>query len=90
MHEREWAQAAEQFRSVIAMAPRYAEAHVRLCVALANLGRLGEAQRCLDRARRLNPSEPLLASVQRLLRQWRSGAAPSAGICSARVAGHPS
>ena len=74
MHEKRWEAAAECFRSVLAIAPRYVSAHVRLCVALANLGRHSEAQRCLDQAAALAPEELALAPLRRMLSQWRRGA----------------
>lgn len=54
----DYAEAAEQFRSAIALHPEFAEAHNNLGVALARQGRLDEAVAEVREALRLDPELP--------------------------------
>jgi tetratricopeptide (TPR) repeat protein len=53
---KDWELAASQFRALIAWAPKDADAHYQLSVALKSIGRLAEAESELQTARKLNPS----------------------------------
>ncbi len=53
---KDWELAASQLRALIAWAPRDADAHYQLSVALKAAGRGAEAERELQTARKLNPS----------------------------------
>lgn len=50
--------AAAEYRQVIAIEPRHAEAHARLGMAYQNLGRLPEAAEALEKAIQLDPTLP--------------------------------
>lgn len=50
--------AAAEYRKVITIEPRYAEAHARLGMAYQNLGRLPEAVVALEKAIQLDPALP--------------------------------
>ena len=55
-----WGMAAER---AVALAPDLAEAHVRLAQYLMHVGKFKEAQRHFDRAKVLDPEDPMVLSI---------------------------
>ena len=74
----EHAQAVEQLRQAVALAPGYAYMHFHLGDALTWCGRPGDAMPHLDRALRLDPNDHGVFLTVRGLAHWMAGDLPAA------------
>ncbi len=70
--------AAEAYGQAVRLAPREPMLRRNFALSLIRAGQLDEAARQLDRAERLDPSAPLLASHRAELAQARAGAGDTA------------
>jgi tetratricopeptide (TPR) repeat protein len=73
LNQRQFAEAAELFQSVLKKQPRHVQSHGNLALAYAGLGRRADALACFDRALELDPGyEPALMN-RCIIAQMREG-----------------
>lgn len=74
LKEHQPAAALAQYDAIIAARPQFADARLGRSLALLELGRLDEAEKALDQARRLGADSRVVAAQRRLLQELRHAA----------------